>query len=267
MNIVPQAVSSPKIQGNLNLGAFLFIMENMNIAVLIDGGFFLNRYRVLYRDGSFSDPQKVAKRLHAMAYQHMNEKNNRISNDLYRIFYYDAYPFTKKIHNPITRKLIDFSKTDQAIFRLSLFEELKKKRKVALRLGYLKDSNEWNIRPRIVKDLLNNKISISNLTEEDITYSLRQKVVDIKIGLDIASLAYKKLVQRIILISGDSDFVPAAKVARREGIDFILDPMWNPIDPDLHEHIDGLKSVCPKPGTCSVSTINGNNVAKEATPI
>jgi uncharacterized LabA/DUF88 family protein len=60
-------------------------------------------------------------------------------------------------------------------------------------------------------------------------------------------MAYKKLVDQIILIAGDSDFVPAAKLARRDGIDFILDPMWATIRPDLHEHIDGLRSVlqCP----------------------
>ncbi len=63
-----------------------------------------------------------------------------------------------------------------------------------------------------------------------------------KIGVDIASLAYKKQVDQIILIAGDSDFVPAAKLARREGIDFILDPMGVMIRDDLFEHIDGLKS-------------------------
>ena len=40
--------------------------------------------------------------------------------------------------------------------------------------------------------------------------------------------------------------MPAAKLARREGIDFILDPMWNAISPDLFEHIDGLKTYCKK---------------------
>ena len=67
-----------------------------------------------------------------------------------------------------------------------------------------------------------------------------------KIGIDIASLAYKHQVDQIILISGDSDFVPAAKLARREGIDFILDPMWADIKEDLYEHIDGLKSCWKK---------------------
>ncbi|MFT0546466.1 hypothetical protein ACMHYO_09000 [Allopusillimonas ginsengisoli] len=36
------------------------------------------------------------------------------------------------------------------------------------------------------------------------------------------------------------DFVPAAKLARTNGVDFVLDAMRNPIDPSLFEHIDGL---------------------------
>ena len=82
--------------------------------------------------------------------------------------------------------------------------------------------------------------SMEELTEKDFFLNLEQKEVDMKIGLDISSLAYKKQVDRIILISGDSDFVPAAKMARREGIDFILDPLFNHIKQDLYEHIDGL---------------------------
>lgn len=71
---------------------------------------------------------------------------------------------------------------------------------------------------------------------------MQQKDVDMKIGIDIASLAYKHLVDQIILISGDSDFTPAAKLARQEGIDFILDPMGHTINSSLLEHIDSLRS-------------------------
>ena len=42
------------------------------------------------------------------------------------------------------------------------------------------------------------------------------------------------------MIAGDSDFVPASKLARRKGIDFVLDSLRNNIDPRLDEHIDGL---------------------------
>lgn len=68
-----------------------------------------------------------------------------------------------------------------------------------------------------------------------------------RIGVDVASLSFKKQVDQIVLIAGDADFVPAAKMARREGIDFILDPMWQTIPDGLMEHIDGLRSTCPRP--------------------
>ena len=38
-------------------------------------------------------------------------------------------------------------------------------------------------------------------------------------------MSYKRQVDQIVLVAGDSDFVPASKLARREGIDFILDPL------------------------------------------
>jgi uncharacterized LabA/DUF88 family protein len=63
-----------------------------------------------------------------------------------------------------------------------------------------------------------------------------------KIGIDITWLSLKGLVEQIILISGDSDFVPASKLARREGIRFILDAMHHKLKDDLLEHIDLLRT-------------------------
>ncbi|MCX8486503.1 MAG: NYN domain-containing protein, partial [Crocinitomicaceae bacterium] len=99
------------------------------------------------------------------------------------------------------------------------------------------------IRARYTHALINGKMKIEDLGENDIEFPLNQKAVDMKIGLDIATLAFREQVDQIILIAGDSDFVPAAKFARREGVDFILDPMLNYIDPTLHEHIDGLMTI------------------------
>ena len=89
------------------------------------------------------------------------------------------------------------------------------------------------------------RYSFTELQEKDFCLEIDQKGVDMKIGLDIASMAYKQQVDQIVLISGDSDFVSAAKLARREGIDFILDPLGAAIKPDLFEHIDGLRT-CDK---------------------
>ena len=100
---------------------------------------------------------------------------------------------------------------------------------------------------KAVKKLCSGYIGVEDLRETDFHLDIQQKGVDLRIGLDIASIAYKRQVKQIVLIAGDSDFVPAAKHARREGIDFVLDPMWNPIKPSLHEHIDGLMSCVSKP--------------------
>jgi uncharacterized LabA/DUF88 family protein len=129
-----------------------------------------------------------------------------------------------------------------------LHSELKRRRKVALRLGRLDErAGGWVIRPGPTKLLLAGRIRLGDLREEDVSYEMRQKGVDMRIGLDIAALAFKRLAGRIILVSGDADFVPAAKLARREGIDFILDPMWQRVSDDLFEHIDGLQSSCRRP--------------------
>ncbi len=213
-------------------------------AILVDGGFFTKRYRILTKPKSIS-PEKMATDLWEMCLKHLTQAKNE-SFDLYRIFYYDCLPYEKKQHNPISGRAIDFSKTEQCIFQKRFLEELKKKRKIALRLGVLEDHKNWIIKPQKTKDLLKGKIRLSELNEEDVYFNFSQKRVDIKIGLDIASMTLKKQVDQIILISGDSDFVPAAKLARREGIDFVLDPMWNPIKPHLFEHIDGLSSKIKK---------------------
>ena len=206
------------------------------IAVLIDGGFFLKRFNFLYNKDRTMTAEEIADALYGLVMKMAK------SNVLYRAFYYDCLPLDKKFHSPLTKRCIDFKKSEEYIFRTALFDKLRTKRKVALRLGTLKDNAQWKIKGRVANDLLTGKKRLEDLTDDDITIDVRQKEVDTKIGVDISSLAFKKHVDTIILIAGDADFVPAAKLARREGIDFILHPMEAHIDDRLFEHIDGLIS-------------------------
>ena len=210
----------------------------MKTAILVDCDFFLRRYFAYYGNEHKDDPKTMATELMAHCMRHIDRKRDT----LYRIFVYDCPPLSKRVHNPISGKSIDFSKSKTYIFRTEFHKELKKKPNTALRLGYLDESNaQWVIKDsKLHKKLLSGQIDISNLDEEDLKYVAKQKGVDMKIGLDIATLTHKKLVERIVLISGDSDFVPASKLARREGINFVLDAMRHPIREDLQEHIDRL---------------------------
>ncbi len=213
-------------------------------AILIDGGFFLKRYYVVYGRSPMEDgADKVTKTISNICL----EFQKKFEFDLLKIFYYDCFPYINSEKSPISGKTIDFSQTSLAQFKLKLFDELKKTRKMVLRLGELKTGYGWLIKPMLTKGLLKGTSDFKSLTDDDFYFDLQQKGVDMKIGLDISTFAYKKQVDQIILVAGDADFVPAAKVARREGIDFILDPMWQHIDDQLFEHIDGIYSVCPNP--------------------
>ena len=210
-----------------------------NVAFLVDGAFYLKRHKRYFNQDS---SEKVAKNLVDHCLKHLNKND---SERLYRIFFYDCPPLKGRPQHPITNKTIDLGNTPTAQFRTELHEKLKQTRNLALRLGYLDERNgRWKIKdPKIEKQFLSSKIS--TLKEDDIVFYAQQKTIDMKIGLDIATLAYKNIVSKIVLISGDSDFVPAAKFARTEGIEFILDPMRTVIKPELQEHIDGLNTTLP----------------------
>lgn len=216
------------------------------MAILIDGGYFLKRLRSLTKKGTTIDAPYVVKMVKILCNEHAKKLNQKI----YRIFYYDCPPIEAGVHNPISKKFIKFKDTPLYKFKNELFAELKKMRKIALRLGTLNydKNNRWTISPEKVTALLNGTIQISDLNpEKDLLLNIRQKQVDMKIGVDITSMALKQQISTIVLVAGDGDFVPASKLARREGIDFILDPIWGKIHPDLNEHIDGLYSVLFRP--------------------
>lgn len=75
------------------------------------------------------DAKRATEFLFRCALAHLIEgKREKIKHELYRIFFYDCPPLDKKLHNPISKKSIDFSKSKEAIFRNEFHELLKSKR-------------------------------------------------------------------------------------------------------------------------------------------
>lgn len=226
----------------------------MKAAILIDGGYFLRRLPSVRKDLDCQDPEAVNTAVGQLVGNHLRKINSTECRDnpfalLYRCFYYDASPYTQKGHLPVSKRAIDYSKSHEARFRLSLFDLLRRRPNFAVRLGEVRRERSWIMTENAQTHLLNGKRSVDDLTDADFAPGLRQKAVDMRIGIDIASLALKKQVDTIVLVAGDSDFVPAAKLARREGVRIILDPMWRSVAPGLFEHIDGLRSGYWRTGT------------------
>lgn len=270
------------------------MMRMRRIAILIDGGFFIKRLPKLVDPQFHTTPEQVADSARYLCKLHVQrltgadagqDRDGSWLEHIYRMFYYDAEPYDGKAHHPIKNHQIDFSKTDIAVFRTKLFAQLRRKRKFALRLGHVTRESDWQITPRLTKDLLklrhwadrfeaallkndetpelndHEQRELNNLlerwrglSESSVHPGFRQKGVDMRIGLDIASMALKQQADTLILVTGDSDFVPAAKLARREGMEFIVDPLRQEVNDDLHEHVDGIISVFPRPGQNDTGT-------------
>lgn len=80
--------------------------------------------------------------------------------------------------------------------------------------------------------------------DSDFTPKFEQKGVDMRIGLDMATIAANRSVDLIALMTNDTDCVPAMKLFRRAGIQVALVciPGCNPA-PELLAHSDFKRSI------------------------
>jgi uncharacterized LabA/DUF88 family protein len=205
----------------------------MKTVFVIDGWFM--RKRIYRLKTFFYDGDNIRK----YCMKHLAQ----YKDTLYRIFYYDTAPLDKKGKNPISYNDIDFAQTSVAEAQNKLLESIKRTPNFALRLGKtVWKNNAWILKPDKFHELLEKKITLDDLTEVDVIPLIGQKAVDMKMGLDIALIATKRLAEKLIIISGDADIVPALKFARREGMIVGLDPLRNPIRPELGEHVDFIST-------------------------
>ena len=215
------------------------------VAIFVDAGFFTRIFTNQVDPNMEMDAEQLAKLMWKYWIRHVDRKNGE---QIYRIYFYDCPPLQNKAQHPITRQDINFANSDITKYKLALHEALLHQPYVACRMGELSvdTKTDWGfIRQDSIHDfrkLLRGEVSASQINPDNVSLRPKQKGVDMKLGVDITSVVLKKLANKIILISGDSDFVPAAKLARMEGAHFILDAMDREVKGNLAEHIDGLKT-------------------------
>lgn len=184
----------------------------MKVAILIDGG----HLRVLARKAGFRyDPDYIEKVAHACV---------EADELTLRILYYDCAPYAGSVRLPISGTLHEFNGSD------SWLRELAKKNLFAVRRGVLKFRG---YKPKKIP------LSTAPLTDADFKPDFEQKGVDMRIGLDMANFCATKSVDRLILITGDTDCLPAMKHARINGLQIAIVQFANhQIAPELLWHSD-----------------------------
>ena len=195
-------------------------------AVLIDGGFARRRLRTKVS----ADAARFGQLAQAIA-----ADPSVVGLRLHRIYYYDAAPLEETRTKPLNGGAINFGQTPVASHSKTLFDELKRLPFFSLRMGETA-LNGWQLDSKVLERTQGN--SSLTVTQADLQPKISQKGVDMRIGMDIASLTLKHHVKVIVLVSGDSDLIPAMKFARREGAQLYLCSFGRHVKPAMLEHSD-----------------------------
>lgn len=207
-------------------------MSDHRYAILIDGGFFFRKLsRALGRVPTVEDVVSEIEniRSHDMVARY----------ELLRAYYYDAQPATGKLTNPVSGEITNLAHTDVFRRNKAFLEALELRPDISLRAGEL-SPHGWKLNTSALRD---RNLKDRRLQASDFVFDIEQKGVDLRIGLDIARLSLRQLVRTIVVVTGDSDFVPAFKFARREGIRVILRHMNHGVKKDLRAHTDGIMEI------------------------
>ena len=182
----------PAKAGGLYLDSML-----KTVAVLIDGG----HLRVVAKK---SEKNYVP----AFIEQFSKECVVHTEEDLQRVLYYDCPPYNG------TAKLLVSGMGHTFKSSVAWLDDLASRDLFAVRRGVLKFRG-FIPKKRPVPE---NKV----LTDNDFKPLFEQKGVDMRIGLDIANYARNRSVSRILLVSNDTDCIPALKLARISGLQTVL---------------------------------------------
>jgi uncharacterized LabA/DUF88 family protein len=164
---------------------------------MIDGG----HVRVVARQADRQyTPELVEQLAHACV---------RADERLLRILYYDCARYAGTTRKPVSGAAHSFTGDD------AWLKQLASKDHFAVRQGVLKFRG-WKLKARVARQ------GQGPLTDNDFAPDFEQKGVDMRIGLDIANFCRTSAVERVILFTNDTDYIPAMKYGRIAGLQIVL---------------------------------------------
>ena len=188
-------------------------MSNFKVAILIDGGFLRVAAKAAKKN---YDPDFIE--AFALGCKSLDES-------IFRVLYYDCAMYSGTAKLPVSGADYVFKSNDAWLHALACKDLFAVRRGVLKFRGY---------KP------LKTPVSTGPLTDADFYPDFEQKGVDMRIGLDIAGHANNHAVDRIILVSGDTDCVPALKYGRKAGLQtVVVEPAGaKKLAPELVSHAD-----------------------------
>ena len=159
------------------------------------------------------------------------------SETLFRVLYYDCEPFSGRVQLPISGGTKTYTGSDPFL------ADLARKELVAVRRGVLKFRG-WE---RTSASLAAGTAP-GALSDRDFKAKWEQKGVDLRIGLDLVTMTETKAADLIVLMTGDTDLIPAMKLVRGRGLQIAgVDLPNRNIIPELKPHLDFFRQLATWP--------------------
>lgn len=153
--------------------------------------------------------------------------------ELFRIQYFDCEPFQGSVKLPVSGTMKSYSGGSP------LLAELARQELVAVRRGILKFRG-WER----TKASLGASSPGTPVSDADFQAKWEQKGVDLRIGLDIVTMTESRSAELIVLLTGDTDMIPAMKLARGRGLQLAGVNLPNrKIIPELKPHLDFFRQL------------------------
>ena len=201
------------------------------VNILIDGGFFVQKFKE--REGRLPNANDIESEITAIMVETQKKTGSDCKDILFRVYYYDCNPYGGKVKKPGDAIETDFSLTKAYEAKERVLKALAQKERFAVRLGEL-SFDGWN-------EVKKTDPATGAVTTDYIP-KLKQKGVDMKVGLDMAYMALKHTIDKVVLVAGDSDFVAPMKFVRKEGLQVYLYSMGHKVKAKLIEHSDFVLS-------------------------
>ncbi len=165
------------------------------ITVLIDGGH-LRSYL-----------KKANRPIEAAYIERIGHASALANEEITRILYCDCALFNGTTRLPVSRTIQEHNQTTPYLHELAQKDLFAVRRGVLKFRGYVIKKNHQPSNPPV---------------DEDFVPKFQQKGVDMRIGIDMATIAANRSVDLIALMTNDTDCIPAMKLVRRAGIQVAL---------------------------------------------
>lgn len=210
-------------------------MAGDRFAVLMEGGFVREKLRGKKQGPAGEDLRALIDRI--------REHSRLVEETLFRVYFYDVHPAASRLVNPLDHSNWDLGGSQMYRANTRFLEEAGCLDYVSLRMGETVVDG-WKVGDRASQGMRREK---REMTGKDLLPNIKPRGMELRLGMDVASLACQNRVDTLVVVTASGHFLPALKMARSEGLQVWLAPLGHDLKNELRIHSDGVLDLTPPP--------------------